>query len=913
MAVPEQTPYIEHIGNGVTTSFSLGFQCESKDHLIVLVDEIEPPIATWSLFGGNVVFTIAPAAGKKITAQRNTPFSRNVDYQSYNNSFRPPAVNKDFDWIWWKLQELGVADWILGARIDALKNYVDRKDDELKAYLMEEIRKQGVALEQLDDYYNYLMQRLAQIAVDKGWDASFVVDASGENQQQINDRIGNYWRSKPIGYSVNERVMLESGEVVKSIIANNTNNPNVEMTGWMPTSGILTFDMFGINKTGTVAVDAQIKKVAEISTALKIPIHQFSGQYLLNGSETIVFTENTLLDGSKLVLGPNFTGQIICQRNDEVQTEITSGTLFNAIKAVGNLFKGQTFIAPLSGNYNDHYMTLETSQPMYYYRGVLQTAFLQTRHFREGRLQSAPFFNLDLSKLTKIKLSRANDSIRVYSGFCFDESSAGALADYFKAQQSNMVAVLNTRYVNRGSERNSSQTRFTAEDIYNLLVDRFDTSSPHPNPNGTFAYSMTLNRCYDFKIKNMLSQGRGWGTIGNNNSTLGKFEDCDVNRIDFHTACYEKLVIENCRLGDFGIIATVVGNLYLNNVQFMMQQGYGNRGFIRSGSDAGGFCNGDLFINNVTINGYLGNNAAFINCREGGDAIPAGSPLVHEMFTNVYIDGLRHNGLSPTTATLITCADITGTSRNMLPKRIHLSDCSSDVPPTMFDIHVDKFKLRPEGIDIKYSDVRTNSITFRDNLGIGTKARVKLINVSGQAHGLPTTLYNTANFDLDINNCDLAQYVEYVGAWTVYSPKITMNGGSLVNTGDVAPFLTPSGVHNQRIKAINVDFNMPAMTQLAVLYRYQAVSCWFNGLRYIPMFTDGGTVNTGSFTIDNRSGILKLLLEHEALKYETSIGLAAGTYNTPNGATVVVTVAGSTATVTVNATGLKLIGLCGNS
>lgn len=187
MAVPEQTPYIEHTGNGVTTSFALKFQCESKDHLIVLVDEVEPPIATWSLTGGNVVFTTAPASGSKITLQRNTPFSRTTDYQSYNNSFRPPAVNKDFDWIWLKLQELGVADWILGARIDALKNYVDRKDDELKAYLMEEIRKQGVALDQLDDYYNYLMQRLAQIAVDKGWEASFVVDASGLNQQQINN------------------------------------------------------------------------------------------------------------------------------------------------------------------------------------------------------------------------------------------------------------------------------------------------------------------------------------------------------------------------------------------------------------------------------------------------------------------------------------------------------------------------------------------------------------------------------------------------------------------------------------------------------------------------------------------------------------------------------------------------------
>lgn len=186
MAVPEQTPYSEHTGNGVTTSFELGFICELKDHLIVLVDEIEPPIATWSLSAGNVVFTTAPASGSKITLQRNTPFGRTTDYQSFNNSFRPQSVNGDFDRVWWKLQELGVADWILSMRIDALKNYVDRKDDELKAYLMEEIRKQGVALDQLDEYYNYLMQRLAQIAVDKGWDASFVVDGD-KTQKQVND------------------------------------------------------------------------------------------------------------------------------------------------------------------------------------------------------------------------------------------------------------------------------------------------------------------------------------------------------------------------------------------------------------------------------------------------------------------------------------------------------------------------------------------------------------------------------------------------------------------------------------------------------------------------------------------------------------------------------------------------------
>ncbi|MEG2433538.1 MAG: hypothetical protein RSB25_18030, partial [Acinetobacter sp.] len=282
MAVPEQTPYIEHTGNGVTASFSLGFQCESKDHLIVLVDEIEPPIATWSLTGGNVVFTTAPAVGKKIKLQRNTPFSRTTDYQSYNNSFRPPAVNKDFDWIWLKLQELGVADWILGARIDALKNYVDRKDDELKAYLMEEIRKQGVALDQLDEYYNYLMQRLAQIAVDKGWSTSFVVDASGKTQQEINDYQRNLTQysvekwAEPLNIPIGDGVYRNVKELYTVGSGYKRFNSRVELETWLG---------FNLGTLINVVEEAPIDTVI-----IQKAINELSALYLtMNVAQTLKF------------------------------------------------------------------------------------------------------------------------------------------------------------------------------------------------------------------------------------------------------------------------------------------------------------------------------------------------------------------------------------------------------------------------------------------------------------------------------------------------------------------------------------------------------------------------------------------------------------------------------------------------
>lgn len=62
--------------------------------------------------------------------------------------------------------------------------------------------------------------------------ASAISTANSENQQEINDYNGAKWRNKTGGYDLNARVMLENGDIVKSAVAGNTANPNVDMTGW---------------------------------------------------------------------------------------------------------------------------------------------------------------------------------------------------------------------------------------------------------------------------------------------------------------------------------------------------------------------------------------------------------------------------------------------------------------------------------------------------------------------------------------------------------------------------------------------------------------------------------------------------------------------------------------------------------
>lgn len=106
MAVPAQTPSKEYIANGTTTAFPLEFNCDKAEYLIVTLNGEDAPVGSWTLANDTVTFNVAPLNGVVVNLERNTPFQRTTNYQLYDNSFRPSAVNKDFDLIWWKLQEL---------------------------------------------------------------------------------------------------------------------------------------------------------------------------------------------------------------------------------------------------------------------------------------------------------------------------------------------------------------------------------------------------------------------------------------------------------------------------------------------------------------------------------------------------------------------------------------------------------------------------------------------------------------------------------------------------------------------------------------------------------------------------------------------------------------------------------------
>lgn len=74
---------------------------------------------------------------------------------------------------------------------------------------------------------------IALITQEGGVPALAVSDASGKTQQEVNDLTGAPYRVKVGGYNIGERVILESGDIVKSTVSGNTVDPNVDMTGWV--------------------------------------------------------------------------------------------------------------------------------------------------------------------------------------------------------------------------------------------------------------------------------------------------------------------------------------------------------------------------------------------------------------------------------------------------------------------------------------------------------------------------------------------------------------------------------------------------------------------------------------------------------------------------------------------------------
>lgn len=119
MPVPEQIPYVGYIANGQTTEFPITFDLHDPEFLIVTLNKEIPIVGAYTIDmnAKKVVFATAPNDNDQVELYRETELNRDTDYKSYDNSFRPEAVNYDLDKIIHMLQEQHMIDAELASRL----------------------------------------------------------------------------------------------------------------------------------------------------------------------------------------------------------------------------------------------------------------------------------------------------------------------------------------------------------------------------------------------------------------------------------------------------------------------------------------------------------------------------------------------------------------------------------------------------------------------------------------------------------------------------------------------------------------------------------------------------------------------------------------------------------------------------
>lgn len=110
MTVSVQVPYTSSIANGVSVVYPYQFTVLDEDDIEVSLDGV-PVSSGFTLTGvgnaagGDVVFSVAPAAGVVVLRALKPVLERKTDYQQFGD-LPTPQVNRDFDRLWLALSSL---------------------------------------------------------------------------------------------------------------------------------------------------------------------------------------------------------------------------------------------------------------------------------------------------------------------------------------------------------------------------------------------------------------------------------------------------------------------------------------------------------------------------------------------------------------------------------------------------------------------------------------------------------------------------------------------------------------------------------------------------------------------------------------------------------------------------------------
>ena len=826
-----------------------------------------------------------------------------------------------------------------------------------------------------------------------GWDASLVLDKSGATQQQVNYNGGSKWHSRVGGYFKNERAVLANGDIVKSTVDGNENDPNVNMTGWISIvsdslvrsktelesinakhgdivelismnnseiigGGSFIYDetkshindggviikgwcrrnissinlsMYGLKGDGSETVDVTLKNALQTSALLSVPFKNNQGVFLLSGASDIKISFEADFSGTLFKLTNSWRGRVSIDRNETVSYIYAGDNLLTSMQNDGIIKKGQVEIASLASNdiLNDSYAVFYSNQPFYSYRNEIKMREDYHRVLNRGQLESPFLFDLDANKITKIKYIKRAKTILTVKGLSFDETDinvdVSTQITILTIVNSTRVHLIDTSFYGGSStDKTSTIVRLSTSFSHELKIDGIYSDSAYLKVPTEYSYTIALNGGINIDILNADSDGKGWGATGNNSCSRVTFDNCKLNRIDFHNPCYQFLKVKNSTIGDWGVLATIVGDIYIQDCIYNFRTWKTESNIYSSRPDMGGIATGKLVIDNIYVNGIRVSNAYSIlknAYSPGSNDIPTGSPIPKTFFEEINISNLYDD--DGVFERLIWSAD---KNQLTLPKRLKFDNINLKYN-NCAHLFTNVFAERPDIVEVIFSNCRLDYISI-----------ISQLNPS-----LNVTTHNTTPFRLFVDKCVpynaegvhfqitsnvksicisdsiVKKYREYSGNQSIFANNTFVSfSNCFIENKDIGNDFQLINAHQStnpasRIKFSNCDFKVTDSSLIHwFMSKMQTSNCTYNAKQYIPLFNESAKTSH-SITYNISDTCITYIVKHGSQMKVEQIKVYIGENNsaTYGGLTVGVSVASNVTTVTFTSTevnGIKLIG-----
>lgn len=591
----------------------------------------------------------------------------------------------------------------------------------------------------------------------------------------------------------------------------------------------VTFNQFGAVGDGVTNDAPAIKLALQYALANNMDIRQKDGVFLLDGPTYLDIKSNNVdLTGAVLKPSATWKGQITISQPEVPVTYGVGSAPVNGVNAsTGNSRGiGSNYLDGLASNtdLDGCFIQLSTSQPMFIFRDTTYTRVDFNRVYNRGNLENPLKYALG-NNATSIKALKIRKDVQTIKGLTIDESLTRNYRIIY-INQASRVRLINTSFINRPLTQNFSDSRLEINESYDVIVDGLFAPSVADSFTGTgdiYSYTIGLANSMNVTIKNATANGEGWGATGSNNCANVRFERCDLSRIDFHMPFQNYLKINDCNIGRSGVIVTGIGDLYVTNSTFNSSPDMpGN--IIATRPDAGGYFDGDLYMDNVVLAGRRASGVSgngIINASvTAGQGPSVGSPINPTLFNKITLKDVKvlHGNIETYPGTLIT---VGRDNALYFPKKIVIDGLDyGDLPRSAgLGLNIDFSRFKAVYDDIKNSessvvgryttDILINNVftpiftvtgaSFRHN------PRVVATNIRHGILGEAYTLFGTnQRGEYEFNACKFEGIRTYYGSNPNGPVSIIMNGGKLWSTSTADSHLNGDTNNNITLNGVKI-------------------------------------------------------------------------------------------------------------